>query len=174
MYSSNSRTRTVYCSSKKSSWSGSWLIILSSSIFISSVFYTDQLLFIWHVFVLWSVQRGVLQLWMFTLKPFLIKINLRLKWCNQTLQLGTLTVQSSPLDFFHGHRFVLNLEIRPSFVFCWRGEGGHQSRLKGVFFKLYSARGISQQHKSTFFTSLSMELTLGQASLALGHCRYYR
>lgn len=135
MYSSNSRTRTVYCSSKKSSWSGSWLIILSSSIF-TSVFYTDQLLFIWHFFVLWSAQRGFLQLWMFTLKPFLIKINLRLKWCNQTLQLGTLTVQSSPLDFFHGHRFVLNLEIRPSFVFCWRGEGGHQSRLKGVFFKL--------------------------------------
>lgn len=106
------------------------------------------------------------------LKPFLIKSiyvwNDEIKHCSLELYSAILFV-----GFLSWHRFVLNLEIRPSCVFCWRWRG-HQSRLRGVFFKLYSVRGISQQHKSTFFTSLSMELTLGQASLALGHCRNYR
>lgn len=170
MYSSNSRIRTVHCSSKKSSWSGSWLIILSSSIFISSVFYTDQLLFIWHLWCCGHFSGDFLNCGC-SLEAIPYKIKLCLKWCKHcSLELyGAILF----IGFLSWHRFVLNLEIRPSFVLCWRWRG-HQSRLKSAFFKLYSARGISQQHKSTFFTSLSMELTLGQASLALGRCGYYR
>lgn len=105
------------------------------------------------------------------LKPFLIKSiyvwNDAMKHCSSALYSAIFFI-----GFLSRHHFVLNLEIRPSFVFCWRWSG-HQSRLRSVFFQIYSARGISQQHKSTFFTSLSMELTFGRALVALGQCRNY-
>lgn len=64
--------------------------------------------------------------------------------------------------------FVLNLrEIGPSFAFCWRWRG-HQSRLRSDSLKFTMPEEFP--HKSTCFTSLSMELTFGQA---LGQCRNY-
>lgn len=96
------------------------------------------------------------------------QINLRLKRCNQTLQLGTLWCSPLHLISFLTYCFYAKSSGDwASFAFCWRWRG-HQSRLRSDSLKFTMPEEFP--HKSTCFTSLSMELTFGQA---LGQCRNY-
>lgn len=124
----------------------------------------------WHLWLL-SAQRRFIKL-----GCSLEAIPHKIRFTSERLQLNSAALYGAILFiwiFFLIYCFVLYPEIRPSFVLLW-GWRRHQNKPRGGSLKRTLPAELSNSTNHVSPHSLSMDLPLGQALLALGQCRYYR